>query len=268
MGMNILPPRGSADSIFATMPLGRIILVETSSAGNLGAAMRVAANFGVPRLDLVRPQVDPGGAEVLSWACGAGDHLDVLRHDSLPEALDGVRTSIATASGRGRDNQPLSTPDEAADVMVARGTNAAALVFGNETSGLCRDDLDRCDCVVRIPTRPEFPVLNLTQSIAILLAHLSMHDAPPPPTAPEPAPASHTEGFLQQAEKVLVGIGFLDPQNPQRILRKMRRIIGRAGLTENEVAILRGICRQVEWAARTAPLADPDHRGRYSRSDS
>jgi tRNA/rRNA methyltransferase len=249
------------------MPLGRIVLVETSSAGNLGAAMRVAANFGVPRIDLVRPRVEPAHDEVARWACGAQDHLAVHCHDALSEGLVGVRTVIATASGRGRDNHPLVTPDEGAEVMSARGADTAALLFGNETSGLSRDHLDRADLAIRIPTNPAFPVLNLTQSIAILLASLSLRDDPPSPTAPEPAPEALVDALLGHAERVLVGIGFLDPRNPQRILRKLRRVMGRAGLTENEVAILRGVCRQVEWAARTAPLADPSHRGRYSQSD-
>lgn len=247
------------------MPVARLVLVETSSAGNLGAALRVAANFGVPGVSLVRPRVDPADPEVASWACGAAEHLTLRVHPTLEDAVRGLRTTIATASARGRDALPLVTPDEAAATVAERGLDTAALVFGNETSGLSRDDLDRCDLIARIPTRPAFPVLNLTQAIAILLGYLAISGGDEPPSAPEPAPEAQVDGLMHHARSVLTGIGFLDPRNPQRILRKLRRVAGRAGVTENEVAILRGILRQVEWAARTAPLADPDHRGRYDR---
>jgi tRNA/rRNA methyltransferase len=63
---------------------------------------------------------------------------------------------------------------------------------------------------------------------------------------------------VEHLRQSLLTIGFLDPSNPQRILRKLRRIIGRAGLTEEEVAMLRGICRQMEWAAGTRPDRFPD----------
>jgi tRNA/rRNA methyltransferase len=238
------------------VPCASLILVETSMAGNLGAAMRVAANFSVPRLDLVRCKVDPGDPEVLRWACGGDRHLQIHHHPSLEAAAAGFRTLVATASARGRDNQPVLTPAEAVVQISQRGLGTTALVFGNETSGLNRQDLDRCDLTIRVPTSPDFPVLNLTQAVAIILSYLSLTIEPPPAATPEPAPQVMVEGLMGHLRTSLLAIGFLDPANPDRILRKLRRFIGRAGITENEVGILRGICRQVEWAARTGPLRE------------
>jgi tRNA/rRNA methyltransferase len=133
---------------------------------------------------------------------------------------------------------------------------STALVFGNETRGLSKDDIDRCDLAVRIPTDPSFPVLNLTQTVAILLGYLGMELDAPAPTMPEPAPQELVSVMMDQLQSSLSDIGFLDSQNPQRMLRKLRRMFGRAGITENEVAIVRGICRQMAWAARTGPLAN------------
>ena len=96
------------------MPVAALILVETSSAGNLGAAMRAAANFSVPGLALVRPQVDPDDAEVLRWACGAHDRLRISHHQTLADAAAPYRTLLATVSGRGRENQPIISPAAAA----------------------------------------------------------------------------------------------------------------------------------------------------------
>ncbi len=235
------------------MPVAAIILVETSLAGNLGAAIRVAANFGVPALHLVKSRVDPADPAVIAWACGGTERLEIRCDPSLEEAAAPYRTVIASASVRGRDHQPVVNPGEALEFIANRGPGGTALVFGNETSGLSRSDLDRCDLTVRIPTVPEFPVLNLVQSIAILLGYLSMEIESTPSTVPVPAKQDLVAGLMEHLERSLGTIGFLDPDNPDRVLRKLRRLLGRAGVTENEVAILRGICRQMEWAAQQKP---------------
>lgn len=230
------------------MPIGAVILVEPSLPGNLGATIRVAANFGVPAVELVRPGVDPSDPEVVAWACGGDQRLTLRVHDSLAEAAAPYRTLVGSASGRGRESQPTVTPRQAAHQLCARGADRAALLFGNETSGLRREDIDRCDAVVRIPTVPEFPVLNLTQSVAIVLGYLSMEVDPRPSAEPEPASQIAVAGLMDHLASSLSAIGFLDPASPERILRKLRRLFGRAGITDNEVAILRGICRQMDWA--------------------
>ncbi len=236
-----------------------MILVQTSLAGNLGAAMRVAANFGVPRIDFVRPAVDPADPEVRSWACGADERLECRVWDSLPDAAAGYRTVIASASGRGRHTLPVVSPREAVPLLIQRGLESAALVFGNESSGLAREDLDCCDLIVRVPTEPEFPVLNLAQAIAILVSEVHFAAEPTLQSAPEPAPQHEVDALMSHLRASLSTIGFLDPQSPQRILRKLRRLFGRAGITDNEVRILRGMCRQMEWAAGSKP-------GRFAES--
>lgn len=215
--------------------------------------MRVAANFGVPRIDLVRPNVDPSEPEVRNWACGADRIVECRRWGSLSDASAGYRTLVASASGRGRDNLPVMSPREALPLLMERGIDATALVFGNESSGLSKEDLDRCDLVVRVPTQPEFPVLNLAQAIAILVADIHQAADPGCRNGLEPAPQHEVEALMLHLRASLTTIGFLDPQSPHRILRKLRRLFGRAGITENEVKILRGMCRQMEWAARSRP---------------
>jgi TrmH family RNA methyltransferase len=240
------------------MSVAAVMLVESSLAGNLGAAIRVAANFGVPRLDLVRPAVDPESPEVVRWACGGHAQLEIKTWSSFEDAASRYRSLLGAASVRGRDNQPFVTPREALRAVESRGLDSTALVFGNETSGLSREDLDRCDLTVRIPTVPDFPVLNLVQAIAVLLAYFRLEADPEPPASPTPAEQSLVTGLMVHLESALSAIGFLDPSNPRRVLRKLRRLFGRAGITENEVAILRGICRQMEWAARRDASREPE----------
>ncbi len=234
------------------MSVGRVVLVEVSREGNLGAAMRVAANFGVPRLELVRPQVDPQDDEVRAWACGGERRVSVDYHDDLAGAVGDSRLVIATASTRGRAGHPVVNPPQAADAVALVGPTHTALVFGNETRGLSRDDLDRCDLTVRIPTVPEFPVLNVTQAVAVLLGVLSTATERASAREPAPAPRDRVDGLMRHLRESLAVIGFLDPQNPDRVLRKIRRLLGRANVTSAEVEILRGVCRQMIWAATRA----------------
>jgi TrmH family RNA methyltransferase len=151
-------------------------------------------------------------------------------------------------------------PAHATSALVERGLDGVALVFGSETRGLSREDIDRCDLVMRVPTVAGFPVLNLAQAVAILVSTISSADGPDT-TGPEPAPQNEVDGLMRHLEESLFTIGFLDPQSPQRILRQLRRLFGRAGITTNEVKILRGICRQMEWAAGARP-------GRFSHGES
>ena len=95
------------------MNVGGLILVEPSLAGNLGAAMRVAANFGVNRIDLVRPSVGPDDLEVRRWACGADDRIECRLWDRFADAAAQYHTLAASASARGRRNLPVMEPAEA-----------------------------------------------------------------------------------------------------------------------------------------------------------
>jgi TrmH family RNA methyltransferase len=242
------------------MSMGGVILVEPSLAGNIGAALRVAANFGVKRIELVRPAVGLDDPEVRRWACGADDRIACRTWESFEEAATHYHTLAASASGRGRKSLPVLAPDEAMEDLANRGLAGVALVFGNETRGLKREDLDRCDLVIRVPTDPEFPVLNLAQAVAILVSMLHGMQKYSTSSAPEPAPQDLVEGLMNHLNESLMTIGFLDPQSPQRILRQLRRLFGRAGVTASEVKILRGICRQMEWAAGARP-------GRFSRGE-
>lgn len=243
------------------MKINRLVLIETSSPGNLGAALRVAANFSVTTVALVRPRVPLDDPIIDRWACGAGRHVAVEVFNDLDDATTDSRTLVATASGRGRPDQPIVSPSEALHAVAQRGSEGAALVFGSETRGMNRDDLDRCDLAVRIPTDPVFPVLNLVQSIAILLSHFATGAHQPVPPSPTPAPHDAVEALMAHLQKTLNDIGYLDPVNPDRILRKIRRVFGRAGITENEAAIFRGICRQVEWARRNPAVPEGEPPG-------
>ena len=188
--------------------------------------------------------------------------------ETLSDAAADQSTVLGTASGRGRDSHPALTPQAALNWLEKRSLDSTALVFGNESRGLRRDDIDRCDAVVRIPTVRSFPVLNVTQAIAVLLGYLGIASARHDRETPDIAPHSEVQGLVEHSRQALADIGFLDPANPERIMRQLRRLLARASATPQEVTILRGICRQVRWAARAAPAAaDSPIPGRYEKSD-
>lgn len=243
------------------MAVAALILVETSLPGNLGAAFRVAANFGIGRVELVRPHTLPDDPEVLAWACGALEHLQIGVHEDLDAAAATYRVLVGTASARGRDNLPVLAPAELVAALASRPLEATALLFGNETRGLSRRDLDRCDLVVRMPTQNRFPVLNLAQAIAALGSYLAIELTPSTGTLDPPASQAAVKAVMGHLEQSLLTIGFLDPVNPERILRKLRRLLGRAGISDDEVAVLHGICRQMEWAAHADPEKLPNPPG-------
>ena len=141
-----------------------------------------------------------------------------------------------------------------------------ALVFGPESSGLRRDELDLCHELVHVPTDPAQPSLNLAQAVLLLAYELRRAAAEAaaggpagPPARDTAVPAGELEQAVQLWRAALLAIGYLDPANPDRILTELRRLLARAGPTARELELLRGLARQIAWAGRVA-LGRPGNR--------
>jgi len=224
----------------------RIILVGTTHPGNIGATARAMKNMGLSDLMLVNPKVFPH-EDATVRAAGAEDILqEATVMASLEQALSDC-TYVAGASARSRTiGWPSMAPRDCAEKLVqesAHGT--AAAVFGPENSGLTNDDLDRCNTLLTIPTEPGFSSLNLAMAVQVLayelrLAGMSTEE---PPAAPETSPATgaELENFYVHLEQALTRSGFLDPENPRLLMRRLRRLFIKAKLDQNEVNILRGM---------------------------
>jgi TrmH family RNA methyltransferase len=127
-----------------------------------------------------------------------------------------------------------------------------SLVFGPESTGLRNDELDLCHLLVHIPTDPAQPSLNLAQAVLLLAYEIRLAAGGEEPPAPEPlASQAEVEAALQELREGLVGIGYLNPQNPDAILAELRRLLARARPSPREVDLLRGLGRQARWAARS-----------------
>jgi tRNA/rRNA methyltransferase len=128
-----------------------------------------------------------------------------------------------------------------------------ALVFGPEDQGLSNEELALCHRQIQIPTDPAYPSLNLAQAVGICCYELRTLLCPDPPLPPspglsKPAPFELLEGFFGQLEALLLQIGYLYPHTARRKMLKLRALFHRAGLTVSEVALLRGILRQLQWS--------------------
>ena len=227
-----------------------VILVEPQSPGNIGMVCRAMKNMGLTRLRLVNPcRVDH--PEAVKFAVSAKDMLGKAEiFPTLAAALADCPLSVATTRRHGKYRQEIFTPDEiAAKIRADGGVNGAALVFGREDSGLTTDELALCRWHATIPT-DEFGSLNLAQAVLIFGYELCKAGGGTVPRQERQlAPASDLETLFEHMERSLLRIGFLNPQNPAHLMRSLRRIFARAELDEREVAVIRGMMSQIDWAA-------------------
>jgi tRNA/rRNA methyltransferase len=140
-------------------------------------------------------------------------------------------------------------------------TEQVALVFGPERTGLTTSELRLCQAVVRIPTAdPDASSINLAQAVLILGYELLMatQEEPIARLKYKPAAMAEIRGMYDHLEKTLLGIGFLPDQNTGHWLMSFKRIFNRSGLSHGECNLIRGMCRQINWAV--------DRAGRNSTS--
>lgn len=230
-----------------------IVLVETSHPGNIGAAARAAKTMGLSRLRLVKPRLFPHD-DAAAFASGAAELLEAAQiYPTLAEAVADCRMVVGTTARRRTVGAPILGPGEAAQQMLAAAASQpVALVFGRERTGLTNEEFDLCQLGIEIPANPEYSSLNLGAAVQVLAWELRKAALQGIETSAEnescdpPASAEQLEGLYGHLEKVLIGTGFLDADNPRYLMRRLRRLFGRAGLDERELNILRGILSSVE----------------------
>ena len=258
------------------------MLVEPLGARNVGSVARLCANFAVDQLRLVAPRCDPFGAEARQMAVHGVSHLErAVIFPDLAAALADCRRVVAATGRLEGPPLPLRPPEEALAWLLAAEAPAgagvgpeaggAALVFGREDRGLSNTELLAAGCLLHIPAAATYPSLNLSHAVAVALQHLwTLRQSPgradgqvriPPVTgAPEPlAPRGAIEAALTDAEALLLEVGFLHPHTARARMAKVRALLQRAQLTDNDVALLRGMVCQLRWASRRGVRAGEDH---------
>jgi TrmH family RNA methyltransferase len=241
----------------------RIVLVETTHPGNIGAAARAMKNMRLEQLCLVSPHRYPN-AEATARASGADDLLACAQvFESLDAALTGCRLVIGSSARERAVAWPLLQPRECAERLVREATaGEVALVFGRESSGLSNEELDRCNYLVHIPTNPVYSSLNLGAAVQVLSYEvhqawcgIGTSEAQP---LREVATADMLEGFHQHLAQTLLDIGFADPQQSEKLLRRLRSLFHRARPDRDELNILRGILSAAQGRKSMRPVSPAD----------
>ena len=240
----------------------RIVLVETSHPGNIGAAARAMLNMGLGRLVLVKPKIWPA-REAISMAASALEVLDnAVVVPTLKEAIDDCHLVIGTSARLRHMPVPLLDPPAAAELIVDKhGGENIAIVFGREISGLSNEELHLCHYHVHIPVNPDCSSINLAASVMVLCYELRMAMLGNGETGESdwdqlPATAGELDRYLEHLERVLVRLDFHDPENPRQLMRRLRRLYQRIQPDRMEINILRGILSATESTLAKPPESE------------
>ena len=229
-----------------------IVLVEPQSPGNIGMVCRAMKNMGLSQLRLVKG-CDRFHPESLKFAVAAKDLLEQAElFDDLASALADCTMTVGTTRRHGKYRQEILSPPEVAALLKGQADPdcRAAIVFGREDSGLTTDELSLCRWHATIPSDADYGSLNLSQAVLIFCYELGKAaDSPGGGRLEQMAASGEMESLFSQMDVCLQKIGFLNEQNPGHIMRSLRRIYFRAELDSREVAILRGMLTQIDWAS-------------------
>lgn len=225
----------------------RIVLSHTSHAGNIGGTARAMKTMGLSALYLVNPKSFPDN-EADVRASNARDILEqACIVTSLEEALhESVLAVAMTARTRDLSHQTLDARQAARELLVHAAQSPVALVFGRESSGLTTTEISKCQLTVHIPANPAYSSLNLAAAVQIMAYELRMAftETTPLPSrqsAYQLASFDEIELFYRHLEQAMIASEFLDPNQPKRLMQRIRRMFARTQLEKEEVNILRGI---------------------------
>lgn len=230
------------------MPLA-VVLVSPRNPLNIGAAARAISNFGFSDLRVVQPY-DVAFREAVSAVGGAAVLQKAQVFDSLAAALRDCSLVVGTTSIGNRElQQPITTLEASAPII--RGhivTNQAALLFGSEKFGLSNDDLSFCHHLLRIPTVPETPSMNLGQSVAVCLYELIRDpSAVAAPLLRRPVSGSDAEQLTSMTLELLDLSGYTNRIVAVSTTQKIRRFFRRIRLEQRDARLVLGILRQLLW---------------------
>ncbi|MDD2734842.1 MAG: RNA methyltransferase [Desulfuromonadaceae bacterium] len=229
-----------------------IILVEPQSPGNIGMACRAMKNMGVTQLRIVKG-CNRFDSEALKFAVAARDLLEsAVVYPDLAAAMSDCTLTVGTTRRHGKYRQEILSPAEVSSHLREQAAPdcRAAIVFGREDSGLTTEELSLCRWHATIPTSREYGSLNLAQSVLLFCYELGKASESAGGGRPlDLAKSGEMESLFGHFNATLNKIGFLNEQNPEHMMRSLRRIFFRANLDSREVTVLRGMLTQIDWAS-------------------
>ena len=239
----------------------RIVLVGTLYSGNVGSVCRAMANMGVSDLVLAGQQLCDNWEDAAKMAVHATGILEARREvPTLAEAVADCAFVVGTTARGGLYRQHVKTPREVAPELLRLAANGkVALVFGREDKGLSNDEIGLCTHLIRIPVHPDYTSLNLSQAVLLccyeLYAALGTYE--PPVEKSLPAVASHKRKLMEMWREMLLLIGFMKEDKADHMMQGVQRIFSRGVYSDDDVAIMIGVARQADWAAKHGAGAKP-----------
>ena len=238
-----------------------VVLVEPAGPLNVGSVARLCANFQIDALRLINPRCDHLGQEARLMAVHAAAMLEgATVFSSLAGALADCRRVVATSGRHDGEPLPLLPPQEALSWLVEpseTNNSPVAVVFGREDRGLSNDEMLQAGRLLSLGTGPAYSSLNLSHAAAVVLHELHQlpRGQPPKTFAPlglaEPCQRQDVEGMLSDAESLLLEVGFLYSHTSHARMAKVRHLLQRAQISSEEVALVRGMVRQLRWASQS-----------------
>ncbi len=247
-------------------PRLRVVLVEPQYDGNLGQVARAMRNFGLFRLVLVAGDADPTADEARWFGREEGAPIldAAVRVASLGDAIVDCADVIGCSRRSGKYRGTPQAPEQIwVEARPWSGNHETALVFGREAHGLSTAELDLCHRVLSIPSDDACPSLNLAHAVAVVGYTLMCaqqgavgESEEPRDDEAEPASSEQIEGMFQHLRRVWYRIGYLNPQNPEAILRRWRRILHRGTMSVHDINVIRAMAHQTDYVAKLAKIPE------------
>ncbi|UCD88737.1 MAG: RNA methyltransferase [Desulfobacterales bacterium] len=226
-----------------------IVLHKPRYSENIGATARAMCNMGMDQLIVVEPK-NYDLYDVLKMATHAAS--DVVEKSKicadLKDALAPFNYVVGTTARLGGQRQVIQSPSKLAQSLIPISSeNRIAILFGPEDRGLSNDDIRLCHALVNIPTA-EFSSVNIAQAVMIICYEIfCTHREENGEFIPRLANRHELDGMYDQLKEILVRISYINAENPDYWMNKLRRFFTRMNLQAKEVSMIRGICRQIDW---------------------
>jgi TrmH family RNA methyltransferase len=220
----------------------RAILVGTKIPENIGSFARLLENYAVREGALVSPQCE-WREGVAQWMAtnSSKERLNALPvHDGLKEAIGDCHHVIGFTARAGKNRRASIKLEE-----IGKLEGRIALVFGREDFCLLADEVDSCTLLCALDTSPEFPALNLSHSVAVVLGSLFNQENDSRKGHYGLATTAEIEPMLEHLKEMMLSVGLNQDGNPDRMLVRLRKIFQRASLTPDDLSLLRGLYARV-----------------------
>ena len=234
----------------------KVVLVEPAGSINVGSVARLCENFGINELRLVSPKCDHLAPETKRMAVRGIKILEEAKiFKTLNSALSDCSRIIATCGRKEHGDIPLHSNNDALRwALESKRKETIAFVFGRENHGLSNEELLKANKVISLNTNEDYPSLNLSHAVAIVLHQLNQFNQldlfKTHKTNSYPANLIQLEDCLNDAGDLLLDIGFLMKHTYDARMSKIKKLFQRAEIKDDEVALIRGIVSQTRWAIK------------------